>query len=90
MDVPDSFNSLVYASVQPTSFDNLQANFERLLADPDTHPLLLAAMQRTLENQQPTPVNGLVLTDEQAPVEQIVNSMVLRYVLGGDYEELVP
>lgn len=90
MDVPNTFNSLVYASVQPTSFADLQANFDRLLADPDSHPLLLAAIQRTLDNRQPTPTIGTVLTDERAPVERIVNSMVLRYVLGGDYEELLP
>ncbi len=88
MDVPNTFNSLVYATVQPTSFADLQANFDRLLAEPDTHPLLLASMQITLGNQQPTPSGGQVLTDERAPIEWIVNSMVLRFVLGGDYEEL--
>ena len=88
MDVPNTFNSLIYATMQPTGFHDLADNFERLLADPQSHPLLLAAMKITLDNQQPTPGGGIVLTDERAPVEWIVNSMVLRFVLGGDYEDL--
>lgn len=87
MDVPNTFNSLVYATVQPTSFEDLEANFQSLQAQ-NAHPLLLTAIQRTLENRRPTPSGGLVLTDEQAPIESIVNAMVLNYILSGDYEEL--
>lgn len=87
MDVPETFNSLLYATVQPSSFENLEANFLQL-QEQDTHPLLLAAIERTLENQKPTPTAGILLTDERAPVEWIVNSMVLNYVISGNYEEL--
>ncbi|MDA1330235.1 MAG: spermine synthase [Chloroflexi bacterium] len=87
MDVPDTFNSLVYATVQPSSFADLQANRDRLAAG-GADPLLLTALDRTLANHQPTPTTGVLLTDERAPVESIVNSMVLNYVLSGDYEEL--
>jgi len=90
MDVPDTFNSLVYATVQPTSFENLAANLELLRQSPEASPLILAAVERTLTFQQPTPNpdNSLVLTDERAPIEWIVNSMVLRFVLGGELETL--
>jgi len=87
MDVPDTFNSIVYATVQPSSFDNLEENF-LLLREQKTHPLLLTAIERTLANQRLTPTVGVLLTDERAPVEWIVNSMVLNYVISGNYEEL--
>ena len=87
MDIPDTFNSLVYATVQPTSFDDLQANYDRLAAD-GTHSLLLAAMQRTLEHRRETPSGGQVLTDDRSPIERIINSMVLRFVLSGEVESL--
>ncbi len=88
MDVPNTFNSLVYATLQPTSFDNLQANYDLLAARSDVNPLLLTSIERTLQYQQPTPSDGLVLTDERAPIEWIVNSMVLRFVLSGEIEQL--
>ncbi|MCL4258251.1 MAG: fused MFS/spermidine synthase [Anaerolineales bacterium] len=88
MDIPDTFNSLVYATVQPTSFADLQANYDRLVGDKDTHPLLLTAMQRTLQHQRQTPAGGQVLTDDRSPIEWIINSMVLRFVLSGEVEAL--
>ncbi len=92
MDIPDTFNSLVYATVQPTSFANLESNFAALakLDSPEggTHPLLLAAMQRTLEHRRETPSGGQVLTDDRSPIEWIINSMVLRFVLSGEVESL--
>lgn len=90
MDVPDTFNSLVYATVQPTSFDNLATNLAWLRQDTNASPLLVTSVERTLAFQQPTPApdESLVLTDERAPIELIVNSMVLRFVLAGDLETL--
>jgi spermidine synthase len=88
MDVPNTFNSLVYATVQETSFDNLLANYGHLLGREGIHPLLLNSIQRTLAYQQVTPMSGMVLTDERAPVEWIVNSMVLNFVLYGELEQL--
>jgi len=88
MDVPNTFNSLVYATVQPTSFDNLQANYELLAGRGDVNALLLTSIERTLQYRQPTPSGDLVLTDERAPIEWIINSMVLRFVLSGEIEQL--
>jgi spermidine synthase len=87
MDIPDTFNSLVYATVQPTSFDNLEANYERLLGE-DVHPLLISSIERTLAYRQSTPTGGLVLTDERAPIEWIINSMVLNFIASGEIETL--
>lgn len=88
MDVPNTFNSMVYATVQKTSLDNLIANYGALIIQPDTHPLLLTAIERTAGNYQPLPEPGIVFIDDKAPVEWVVNQMVLNYILSGDYEEL--
>ena len=88
MDIPGTFNSMVYATVQPTTMENLQNNFDNLLMREDVHPVLLSAMYRILENQRPTVAGEVLFTDDRAPVEWIINDMVVRFVLGGEYEEL--
>jgi spermidine synthase len=88
MDIPNTFNSMVFATVQPTSLDNFIENYAALILEPDIHPLLLAAMERVAVNYQPLPEPTIVFTDDKAPVEWVVNKMVLTYVLSGDYEEL--
>ena len=88
MDVPNSFNSIIYATVQETSFDNLQANYDLLAAQPDIHPLLLASIERTLDNQRETPTEGILLTDDRAPIEWIVNKMVLNFLSSEGVEAL--
>jgi spermidine synthase len=86
VDVPDTFNSVLFATVQPTDSDNLRANLEALGAD--AHPLLRSAAARALENLQPTPAPEVVFTDDWAPVEQLTNSIVLRFILSGSIYQL--
>ena len=88
MDVPYSFNSIVYATAQPTSMDNLVANLIALKVSPETHPLLLTSIERVVVNQQPTPLSQVVFTDDFAPIEWITNNMVLSYMMFGDMEAL--
>jgi predicted membrane-bound spermidine synthase len=88
MDIPDTFNSVVYATNQPTQIADLYQNYLYLQSRPDTHPLLMAALERTIVNQQPTPQGGQIFTDENAPIEWITNNMVLSYVFFGDMESL--
>lgn len=88
MDVSNSFNSIVYATVQPTSFDDLIANYQLLAQDSSVHPLLLTSIERTLIGQRPTVGGVLVLTDERAPIEWIINSMVLNFLTAGGSEDL--
>lgn len=88
MDIPNTFNSMVYATVQPSSIENLAQNYSALILNPDVHPLLLTSIERTLSNYQPLPEPSIIFTDDKAPVEWVVNRMVLNYVLSGDYEEL--
>jgi len=88
MDVPATFNTMVYATRQPTNFDDLSANYNLLLSRGDVQPFLLDAMLRTIAFRQPLPEPTIVFTDDRAPVEWIVNKMVLSYILSGQYQEL--
>jgi spermidine synthase len=88
MDVPETFNSIVYATVQPTTMSNLVDNLLFLYTDPDAHPLLVESIERFVANQLPTPESKVVYTDDLAPIEWITNNMVLNYVIFGDMEDL--
>jgi len=88
MDVPDTFNSIIYATMQPTSVENFYINLFELSDRADVHPLLNEALQVTAFNLQSTPESTTVFTDDLAPVEWITNNMVLRFMLFGDMEVL--
>ncbi len=85
-EVPDSFNSIVYATVQPTRAANLRASLERL--PEDAHPLLRGALARVALNLRPTPQSDVVFTDDLAPVEFISNAIVIDFFLRGGREQL--
>ncbi len=88
MDVPNSFNSIIYATAQPTVVDNLYQNLIHLYAQRGVHPLLLRSLERSVVYLKPTPTSRTVYTDDLAPIEWITNDMVLSYVLFGDMESL--
>jgi spermidine synthase len=95
MDVPDTFNSVLYATVQQTDESYLYQNYLDLIDQETAHPLLVEAMERAIVYKQPLPCQGadpsgdcLVFTDDRAPIEWITNNMVLNYVLFGDMDEL--
>jgi spermidine synthase len=86
VDVPNSFNSIVYATVQPTRASNLAANLDQLPAN--AHPLLRQTLAWALDNLQPTPQTSAVFTDDVASVEHISNAIALRFILGGGLYQL--
>lgn len=88
MDVPGSFNAMIYATRQPTEFDNLKANYSLLAQRQDTPTLLLVSLQRVILNRKPLPASGVVFVDDWAPIEWITNTMVLGYVFSGAVENL--
>jgi len=88
MDIPYTFNSILYATKAETSLDNLFANYNQLRADAASHPLLVTATAVTLSNLRENPSGGRVYTDDLAPVESITNDMILRFILGGGAESL--
>jgi spermidine synthase len=88
MDVPETFNSIIYATKQPTTEEYLFANLFELTENPDVHPLLIEAMKITALNLMPISESGTIFTDDLAPIEWITNNMVLRFMLFGDMEIL--
>jgi hypothetical protein len=90
MDLPDTFNSILYATVQPTQLEMLYRNYLYLNTLPDVNPLLLTVIQRAIVYGQPPPdrSQARVFTDDHAPIEWITNGLVLNYLLGGELENL--
>jgi hypothetical protein len=88
MDLPDSFNSLIYATVQPTTSKNLADNLNLLLPRSDIHPLLAETSSYTLTNLQPAPPSDIIFTDDRAPIEWITNNLVIHFILSGQTENL--
>ncbi len=80
---PDTLgNTLLVATVQPTSLDNLAANVAAL---PETLPdeFRAFAEQAQAYARIATPPDDMpVFTDDRAPVERIVHSIILDYLRG--------
>jgi spermidine synthase len=81
MDVPESFNTMLVATLRPTTADNLRANASAL--GPDAHPFLKYSLELSERTLRPTAASGPVFTDDRAPVEFIADSLVLRFALEG-------
>ncbi len=79
IDVPGSLNTILIATVQPTSAETLSQHLQTL--PPDTDPLLREALATAEANLVPTNASDVVFTDERAPVETLIDSLVLRYLL---------
>jgi spermidine synthase len=79
IDVPGALNTILVATVQPTTAEDLRANLARL--DPAADPLLRAALETAVANLVPAVAGEVVFTDERAPVETMIDSLVLRFLL---------
>lgn len=86
MDVPLSFNTILVGTVQPTSAVNLAGNLGALPAD--AHPLLRDALSVGVAQLIPVTPSDLLFTDDRAPVETLVDSLVLNFLLSGGAEQL--
>jgi len=88
MDIPGTFNSMIYATLQPTNMSYLERNLRSLSMCSTTPLLLLDSLSLALDNIQPPPQRTMVFTDDLAPVEWITNNMVLNFVLHGEVDTL--
>jgi spermidine synthase len=79
IDVPGSLNTILVATMQPTTLENLRDNGAQLAGSVD--PLLRAAVETAVTNHVPNNPSDIIFTDERAPVETIIDSLVLRYLL---------
>jgi predicted membrane-bound spermidine synthase len=88
VDIPNSLNSMIFATKNPSKFENLIQNYIVLEDSPTQNPLLLNALEIAILNQQPAPETGIILTDDLAPIEQITNSMVFDLFFSNQFGEL--
>jgi spermidine synthase len=87
MDVPESFNTILFASKHAGSWENFYQNFV-IISKEENHPLLGEAMQMTINNRQETPPITRVYTDDWAPIEWLTNKVVVDFILSGGTELL--
>ncbi len=85
IDVPHSFNTILVATVEPTQADNLRDNAKAL--DPAAHPALANLLSQAANSLAPISQSDIVFTDDRAPVESLVDSIVLDFLLAGRAEE---
>jgi predicted membrane-bound spermidine synthase len=88
VDVPGSLNTVIFATKQPTQPENFAANLMKLSNDTSVHPLLIHTMQVTFSGLRTDYETTTVFIDDHAPIEWIVNDMVLRFIIGGGTEYL--
>ncbi len=88
VDIPGSLNTMIFATKQKTIPENFAVNLVSLFQDPNVHPLLISTMQTTFANLKTGYEKTTVFTDDRAPIEWIVNDMVIRFILGGGTESL--
>jgi spermidine synthase len=75
VNLPGTFNAILYATVKPSTPDNLSANLPGL-----AQPVLHEVATDALNNLRPTTAGATVFTDDKAPVEQMTNAIVLRFL----------
>jgi len=81
MDVPGTFNSILYATVQPTAAQDLFDNLVRLTQGGDVPPLLTESLYLTWTNLAPAPQSTVVFTDDLSPIEWLTNNLILHFLL---------
>ncbi len=79
IDVPGTLNTILVATVQPTDAQFLQDNVAQL--SPAVDPLLRGSLETAVSNLVPIAPSDVIFTDERAPVETIIDTLVLRYLL---------
>jgi hypothetical protein len=79
IDVPGSLNTILVATVRTTNSQTLSENLASLEADTDS--LLVRALETAVDNVVETKASDVVFTDERAPVETMIDSIVIRYLL---------
>ncbi len=82
MDVPDSFNTILVATRQPTVTENLARNMA--LIDQTQYALVFQTLTLAFQTLVPTQTSDVVFTDDHAPVETIIDDMVIDYLLEGN------
>ncbi len=80
LDVPDSFNAVIVATVQPSQPGNLLLNLPHLEDDEFLYPTAL----RAAANLRFVKPGNTVFTDDRAAIELMTNALILNFVLKGN------
>jgi spermidine synthase len=88
VDIPNTLNSVIYATKMPTNSDNLIANYASLEKADKLPELLRYSLETAILNLRPAPKEGIILTDDRSPVEWITNSMIFNLFSSGNLEAL--
>lgn len=75
------YNTALIATVQPTSKDNFLFHFAQLRME--SNNLLRNSMRQAERELVKTSKSDIVFTDEVAPVETVIDGMILRFALEG-------
>ena len=86
MDVPLSFNTILVATRRPTQGANLAQNLDNL--PPNANPILVNALALGTQQLVDIHVSDTIFTDDRAPVETLVDSLVLNFLLTGGTAQL--
>ncbi len=81
VDVPNSLNTEIFATVKPTTLSGVQARLAAVAQSAVASPLSIVAGEAAplvqVAHAQP---GGIVFTDDQAPVEQISDQLIIDYI----------
>jgi predicted membrane-bound spermidine synthase len=88
VDVPDSFNTIIFATHKPTRTDNFLANFEYLKTLADVHPLLLETMELAAGNIRSQPESTVVFSDDRAQIEWLTNGLVMKFLFSANPQDI--
>jgi spermidine synthase len=88
VDVPDTLNTIIFATRQPTRQENLILNYIALSEGSDPPALLMSSLETAILNIQPAPQAGTLFTDDLAPVEWITNAMIFNLFKSDSLKEL--
>jgi spermidine synthase len=88
VDIPNTFNSMIFATKLSTDRRNLFENYVYLQDEEEVAPLLKESIAVAVSNLMPVEPSNQVFTDDTAPVEWITNSMVLDFLLFDNMEDL--
>ncbi|MGD2103857.1 MAG: fused MFS/spermidine synthase [Anaerolineae bacterium] len=79
IDVPNSFNAIVVATMRPSEPGNLAANLPQL----EDNAFLHATAVRAVDNLHPVDPGDVIFTDDRASIELMTNALLFDYVIGG-------
>lgn len=85
LDVPYSFNTILVGTVQDTVPENLRANLEFRIDS--VNPRLYELLAKAAQQLAPLGESDVIFTDDRAPVETLVDSIVLNFLLSGRADE---